>query len=284
MHSDRSAAVQLMRRWRRSGVELFVASPDSGGFTRHSHHEYVISANLCGVERVTLDRRQFTVGTDELTLYNPGEVQSGRSEVSDGERWACVSVYVDPDVVADRYAGDVEFYEPLLVAPDLRTRLLLLGLGPVDAAMDESIQRLLDAVFTRARIGARQLDPAEVRAQRWFADVGADPTQPLSVGEIAAHLGWTRETFTRRFTEVTGTPPYAWHLQMRLRRARALLQQGLPPSRVASEAGFADQAHLHRHFRAAYAVTPAQVRGSGLNTPVTIVQEQTQGPGPRFPA
>ena len=242
------------------GVEIVVNAPASGGFARHSHDEYVISANVCGVERVRLDRRTFTLGTDEVTLYNPGEVQSCRADVPDDEQWACVSVYLDPAVVTRRLGHEAEFHEPMVAAPRLRTELLGLVLPATDDA-SRRVDRLLDTVFGAVRLGEPRADTALAEARSWFE--GPVPTfTPLNMADVAARLGWSRETFTRRFTAATGTPPYAWHLQSRLRAARRRLRAGHRPSRVAADLGFTDQAHLHRHFVAAYALTPDQARRS----------------------
>ncbi len=249
--------------WSQDGIELFVAAPASGGFTRHSHDEYVISANVCGVEDVQLDRRQFTLGTDELTLYNPGEVQSCRTAVGDDERWSCVSLYLAPEVLMRRLSHSAEFQEPVLTAPALRAELVRLALSPVDATTPRRLERLLDAVFDQAALGPRRGSSEMAQAHAWIRDgTGQEPWEPLNVGRVAAHLGWSRETFTRRFTQATGTPPYAWHLQARLLQARRLLRQGHSPAEVATLVGFTDQAHLHKHFQAAYSITPAQIRAS----------------------
>lgn len=237
-------------------------APASSGFTRHSHDEFVISANVSGIERVRLDRHQFVVGVDEITLYNPGEVQSCSAAVDDDDRWSCASVYVDPEVVVGRLGGQVEFHRPYVVAPKARACLLELAMSPVDERMPQRVERLLDAVFAAAPLGHPRGAPEVEHARAWLSGGSRpyDPAAPLAVGDIAAHLGWTRETFTRRFTRATGTPPYAWHLQARLLVARRLLRQGRSPAEVAVEVGFADQAHLHKHFQPAYATTPGQVQ------------------------
>ncbi|WP_409494755.1 helix-turn-helix domain-containing protein [Amycolatopsis sp. cmx-11-12] len=250
-----------MRVWEQDGIEVFVAAPASGRFTRHRHDEYVISANVCGIEYVRLDRRRFTLGTDELTLYNPGEVQSSEASVGDGERWSCVSVYVDPGFLIRRFGFAAEFQEPVITAPVLRAELLTLALSPVDDTTPGRVEWLLNAVLNQARLGPKRSSPEMARAHAWLLN-GPERgvSEPVNIGQLAAHLGWSRETFTRRFTQATGTPPYAWHLQARLRRARRLLRQGQSPAEVAVQAGFTDQAHLHKLIQAAYSTTPSRIR------------------------
>ncbi|TDD35004.1 helix-turn-helix domain-containing protein [Saccharopolyspora elongata] len=148
--------------------------------------------------------------------------------VGDDERWSCVSVYVAPEVVTRKLGYEAEFHEPVVTAPALRAELLRLALSPVDATTPHLVQRLLDAVFTQAPLGPGRFSPEVAQAHSWLSgDAGRESLEPLSIGQVAAQLGWSRETFTRRFTQATGTPPYAWHLQERLRRARRLLRQGL---------------------------------------------------------
>jgi len=45
-------------------------------------------------------------------------------------------------------------------------------------------------------------------------------------------------------------------MQLRTRRAKGLLRNGMAASDVAHHLGFADQSHLNRHFRSAYGITP----------------------------
>ena len=51
-------------------------------------------------------------------------------------------------------------------------------------------------------------------------------------------------------------PPHAYHLQLRIDRAKRLLAAGSAPARVANDSGFVDQSHLTRHFRKWVGVTP----------------------------
>jgi AraC-like DNA-binding protein len=60
----------------------------------------------------------------------------------------------------------------------------------------------------------------------------------------------------RAFRAETGLPPHAYLNQVRVRQARALLASGMAPAQVAATTGFADQAHLTRHFKRVVGVPP----------------------------
>jgi AraC-like DNA-binding protein len=68
--------------------------------------------------------------------------------------------------------------------------------------------------------------------------------------------GLSQFAVLRAFRAETGLPPHAYLNQIRVRRARTLLDQGIAPADVALTTGFADQAHLTRHFKRVVGVPP----------------------------
>ena len=79
---------------------------------------------------------------------------------------------------------------------------------------------------------------------------------PPTLDELALATGVGPYTLLRAFRAETGLPPHAYLNQLRVRQARQLLDRGVPPARAAAEAGFADQAHLTRHFKRVLGVPP----------------------------
>ena len=53
-------------------------------------------------------------------------------------------------------------------------------------------------------------------------------------------------------------PPHRFQLAQRVRLARRLLERGVPIAAVAAATGFADQSHLHRHFKRGLDLTPGE--------------------------
>ncbi len=64
----------------------------------------------------------------------------------------------------------------------------------------------------------------------------------------------------RTFHQHVGIPPHEYMVQLRLERARSMLATGAPAAEAAHHAGFADQSHLHRHFKRVIGVTPGKYR------------------------
>lgn len=264
-------------RLRDEGVDLAVVRPDSGGFPRHSHPEYVVSVNVLGRERVRLDGSAFEVGTDEVTVYNPGQVQSCTTDVPDGSAWSCVSLYLDPGAVASWTGGRVvDVARPAVHAPRLRAVLLAAARAGAGAGADRDVlAERMEVLFLALvdRTGTRT-DPApgprDHRVRVVMDRLRDDLTTPARVGELAADVGLSREQLTRCFTRAVGCPPYAWQLQARLAEGRRLLRRGEPVAEVVHRLGFADQAHFSKHFRAAYGTAPGRYRTASPGRPVGV--------------
>jgi AraC family transcriptional activator FtrA len=86
---------------------------------------------------------------------------------------------------------------------------------------------------------------------------------PLTIAELAEEAGMSERTFVRRFQAATGMPPGKWLIQMRVRRARDLLEAtNATIDEVALRCGFADASTLRRHFTTHVGATPSNYRSA----------------------
>ncbi len=85
-----------------------------------------------------------------------------------------------------------------------------------------------------------------------------DPGADLNLGKLAAACGISRFRLVRLFKAGLGLSPQRYHIQLRVQRARALLEAGRTPSEVPHLVGFYDQSHLNRHFTRRLGISPAR--------------------------
>ncbi|MCE4540604.1 AraC family transcriptional regulator [Pelomonas sp. P7] len=105
----------------------------------------------------------------------------------------------------------------------------------------------------------RSLEPA-------LEHIRAHIGEPQRLEALAALCGLSVWRFATVFRERVGQSPYRYVSVLRVQRAQALLSQGVPAARAASEAGFYDQSHLNRCFKRQCGMTPRQY------------QQRTDGP------
>jgi AraC family chemosensory pili system transcriptional regulator ChpD len=258
-----------IRLQRRPGFEvaLLAAVADGAAFPKHTHDEYVVSANLSGAEWIWLDRRSYEAGTGDVTAYNPGALQASRGRASADAAWSFVSLYAEPGFAADALGlpAPPTLPQPVLVDPRAATALLTLArCAREDASsppglLDEAAVETLGAVARPAQAVERP-DAGNAALRRVAEHLLDRLADPPDLATLAREAGLSREHLVRRFSARFGLPPMAWAQQRRLARARGMLRAGLAPAAVAAALGFADQAHLTRAFRSTAGITPGRYR------------------------
>ncbi|MBY6067343.1 helix-turn-helix domain-containing protein [Leisingera aquaemixtae] len=101
-------------------------------------------------------------------------------------------------------------------------------------------------------------DPVLGRMQQLMLD---NLPEPLALTDIAGRLGLSLKALRLRCKRGLGMTPQAAYLQMRLQRARELLQStAMPVTEVALATGFASLPGFSRQFKAMYQRSPRDMR------------------------
>lgn len=148
-----------------------------------------------------------------------------------------------------RAAGEV--WERLVAAPDSSERVAILD-------------RVLLDRLQRARVSSDE--PVLRASEAAAAAIGGRTSHPPSVDAMAAAAGLGRRQLERRFLAAVGIPPKTAFRVARFRDAVARLHAHPTAdlARIALEAGYADQPHFTREFRALAGTTPGAYRRERL--------------------
>jgi AraC-like DNA-binding protein len=261
---------EVARYWRHAGVpgvDLLRARYVTHRYTRHAHETFTFALIESGIEEFSYGGSLLRAGPGGVALLNPDMVHTGQAGTPEG--WAYRVLYPDPGLVAG-VAADLGWRRgtpsfPETVVYDARSARLLraahIAAEHGDRLASSSLLRAALAGLLRAhaRPGDRGAagqgrSPAAVRAVRdLLAGRLADPP---SLDDLASECGMSPFALVRAFRAETGLPPHAYVNHLRVRLARRLLDGGLAPAEVAARAGFADQAHLTRHFKRVVGVPP----------------------------
>lgn len=269
--ADGQQAVEVARYWQHSavaGVDLLRARFVTHRYGRHAHQTYTLGVIEAGVEEFEYRGSLLRAGPGTVALLNPEVVHTGQAGVPDG--WSYRVFYPEVDVVASIAAelgwpaGTPSF--PETVVTDSRGAQLIraahLAAEHGDRLASSSLLRTAiggllaahGAAVPGGRTGRPGRSPAAVAQTReLLSERMADPP---SLDELSAATGLGPFALLRAFRAETGLPPHAYLNQLRVRQARSLLDGGLAPAQVAACTGFADQAHLTRHFKRVVGVPP----------------------------
>ena len=244
------------------GVDLLTARFVTHRYTRHAHATYTIGLIEYGVEEFEHAGTLLRAASGQVALLNPEVVHTGQAGVPEG--WRYRVLYPSVEVVRDVAGSTGTPHFPRTIVDDPATARLLRSVHASAArgdalASSSALRVALASVLGRhsARPPAPGGPRAASRAVRAARDLlHARLSAPPSLEELAAAVGTGPFALLRAFRAAYGLPPHAYLTNLRVQRARALLDQGGRPAEVAARVGFSDQAHLTRHFKRVVGVPP----------------------------
>jgi len=272
----KSPANTAVRFWRDPdlpGVEVRWSSYREEAFRDHVHAQYSVGFLESGRTTFVLDGAPHVAVAGRMVLIGPGAVHACNPDP--GSDMTYRMFYVAPAWLASvaaevfgREVGQPAFPKPVVDDLELLGRWRALHQAIIDNADRLEKETLLVEGLAEliARHGAlgRPDEPAgnEEAVRRVRERLAADPAGKVSLDDLAGVAGLSRYHLLRVFRSLTGLSPHAYHNQLRVDLAKRLLADGLDLSRVAAEAGFADQSHFTRVFRQFTGATPSQYRAS----------------------
>lgn len=268
---------ETARFWREAAyddLECLSAVFRTHAYAPHSHETYVMGIVETGCETFRCRGARHYAGPGMFCLVNPEEVHDGEPH---GAGYAYRMIY--PSLALVRAIGEELTGRTLNATPRFRTpvavdRPLARRFAAFHRALEagtEVLERDERTVSILAEILARHADlgPAHAlgdesgplaRVRERLDAIALGEQEAMDLPALARLAGLSRTHLVRAFRRQTGFTPHAYLIDRRVRRAREFLRRGMAPADVAALAGFADQAHLTRAFKARYGVTPGVFR------------------------
>lgn len=266
------------RFWRSPGlpfVESRCANDSAACYVPHAHASLSIGAVDGGHSVFTRGQRQRRLSRGDVVLIPAGVVHSC-NPVEDG-LWSYQMLYLDEawvKLVVDETRGEQERagspgFTDLsreVVPPQVHARLTRLNTILFSERPEQEKEAEL-LLFVGDLFGSMAIGAGGTRSKKDFkplanvkALIEARCLETISLDEMALEAGMSRYHLIRVFKQVHGLTPHAWQLDLRIQRARRLLDDGLSLAEVAMHLGFSDQSHFQRVFKQRVAATPGEYR------------------------
>ncbi|MGX5849902.1 AraC family transcriptional regulator [Mesorhizobium sp. PL10] len=250
-------------------------------FTRHryqlhTHPTYVVALITQGCERVRIGNESVVAPSGTVLLVNPEVWHDGEAGAEKG--WAYRTFYPSTSLMGaiaaelgqDRaplfsqsIVDDADLVQAVAVAHQSSTS------GDAAGAETSMLIALRKLILRHGDWGGRRREAVESFGSkgrlRVYEQVIEDHLNlDLDLQRLAEAAGVTRFQVIRDFKKALGLTPAAFIRDRRLRRADLLIRQGSDLADAAFAAGFSDQSHLSRTFRAAHGMTPGMFRRAGV--------------------
>jgi AraC-like DNA-binding protein len=251
------------------GLQLLRGHRSHAHLPRHSHTTFQIAFIESGCQQLRIKGNTHRVGRGQIVVLHPGEAHT--EGPNDNSGWCARAFYPSLEMILNAVAstgtkcgGTPFFQDPVLNDGELIETLRSLH-QLLEAPGGDDLQRDTLAALAAARLVARHArpgtineapDPGRIALERVRCCLEERCTENLSLRELAAIANLNPFHLLRSFTRAYGLPPYAYLMQSRVARARALLDRGVAIIEASQEVGFFDQSHFSRNFKRLLGVTP----------------------------
>lgn len=247
-----------------AGIQRIEAFFSGKAYAPHRHDTYSIGYTIEGVQSFDYRGSRSDSTPGKVIVLHPDEIHNGEAGSAEGFHYRMI--YIEPSMVREALgssAGALPFVKEAVFGDPRLFRAIHEAFKDMDAALE---QVALDEITTLLADGLLANDPSATSSKRSLIDakatglareyLDANLDRTVTSDELESITGQNRYALSRQFRKAYGTSPYRYLMMRRLDHARAEIATGLSLVDAAINAGFSDQAHMTRRFKANYGISP----------------------------
>ncbi|MEM9907817.1 MAG: AraC family transcriptional regulator [Cyanobacteria bacterium P01_D01_bin.44] len=264
---------QGIKLWRISefdNLELLRAESIYHSYARHAHPGYSIGIIESGVGGSYYRGNTYLAPPRSVVFMNPEEPHTGYS--AEGLPLTYRMLYpsfgliqqiaTEADIKGSPYFKEF-FIEDDALARQIFSLHIVLEQSPDRLEKQSSLVEVISTLllnYADFDTRSRQSNQEHRAVQLIKAYLHENFSVNVSLEHLVDLTGLNRSYLIRVFRQTVGMPPYEYLTQIRVRKAKQLLETGLPIAEVAIAVGMSDQSHLTRHFKSLVGMTPGHYR------------------------
>lgn len=238
-------------------------------FPNHFHEYYVIGFMESGRRILSCKNRTYTIREGDILLFNPGD--SHACAQSDGGVLDYRGINIPKETMLE-LAGEITGQRALpgfssCVVRDGTAAGYLRPLHERIMERSREFDREEHLLFLISRLIRQYGQPFEscmpecrTEIEKACAFMEEHYGERLCLDQICRHVALSKSTLLRAFTKSKGATPYSYLLNIRIGKAKHLLEQGVLPADAALQTGFADQSHFSGYFHRFIGLSPGAYR------------------------
>ena len=273
--SRRAAPKEYVKFWRDPvlrDLEMLHATYITYAFARHAHEGFGIAIVESGAMEFDYRGASHIAPAGSVVITHPGEMHTGHAVLETVWTYRTLLPAIDWLQQAATELGQQTV--PYFSSPVIHDRRLNQQLVNLHRTLETSpsfleresrflgsmVQLIQHYGSKRPQVRAAGTETRAVQQVRDY--LASHYARNISLNELANLTNLSPFQLLRAFRKQTGLPPHAYLNHVRVQQAKQLLAAGYPIIEAALATGFAEQSHLHRHFKKRLGVTPGQyVRG-----------------------
>lgn len=240
-------------------------------FLSHFHEYYVIGYIESGQRTLSCNSQEYAVRPGHILIFNPGD--SHACVQSDGGTMDYRGLNISREIMLSLMEKPEGQQEPPVFSPNvifdsetagcLRSLHDLVISGSRGPGKEE--QLLLLGTLLVQKYGQalpRPVPRYDEEVRRVCAFIEENHGEHICLDQLCRCAGLSRSTLLRAFTRSKGITPYRYLENIRVSRAKKLLEQGVSPAEAALQSGFSDQSHFTNYFDRFLGLSPGAYRNT----------------------
>ncbi|HBF2211274.1 helix-turn-helix domain-containing protein [Clostridioides difficile] len=244
-------------------------------FPNHFHEHYVIGFIEKGQRYLSCKNKEYTTSTGDLLLFNPFDSHTCEQIDDKVLDYRCINIKPEImkktvfEITGKNYLP--KFNQPVIFRSELVPLLQELHYIIMEEELDFKKEELF--FFLIEQLIEEHTDPnlqsnlenTNIEIQAVCDYLENNYAEHIVLDELSTIAGMNKYSLLRNFTKLKGITPYRYLENIRVNKAKKLLEKGVEPIDAAIQTGFVDQSHFTNFFKNFIGLTPKQYQNIFIN-------------------
>ncbi|MBH7723150.1 AraC family transcriptional regulator [Clostridioides difficile] len=244
-------------------------------FPNHFHEHYVIGFIEKGQRYLSCKNKEYTTSTGDLLLFNPFDSHTCEQIDDKVLDYRCINIKPEImkktvfEITGKNYLP--KFNQPVIfrseIVPLLQELHYIIMEEELDFKKEELFFFLIEQLIEEHTDPNLQsnLENTNIEIQAVCDYLENNYAEHIVLDELSTIAGMNKYSLLRNFTKLKGITPYRYLENIRVNKAKKLLEKGVEPIDAAIQTGFVDQSHFTNFFKNFIGLTPKQYQNIFIN-------------------
>ncbi|MBY2229461.1 AraC family transcriptional regulator [Clostridioides difficile] len=244
-------------------------------FPNHFHEHYVIGFIEKGQRYLSCKNKEYTTSTGDLLLFNPFDSHTCKQIDDKVLDYRCINIKPEImkktvfEITGKNYLP--KFNQPVIfrseLVPLLQELHYIIMEEELDFKKEELFFFLIEQLIeehTEPNLQSN-LENTNIEIQAVCDYLENNYAEHIVLDELSTIASMNKYSLLRNFTKLKGITPYRYLENIRVNKAKKLLEKGVEPIDAAIQTGFVDQSHFTNFFKNFIGLTPKQYQNIFIN-------------------
>ncbi|HBG4843002.1 TPA: AraC family transcriptional regulator [Clostridioides difficile] len=244
-------------------------------FPNHFHEHYVIGFIEKGQRYLSCKNKEYTTSTGDLLLFNPFDSHTCEQIDDKVLDYRCINIKPEImkktvfEITGKNYLP--KFNQPVIfrseLVPLLQELHYIIMEEELDFKKEELFFFLIEQLIeehTEPNLQSN-LENTNIEIQAVCDYLENNYAEHIILDELSTIAGMNKYSLLHNFTKLKGITPYRYLENIRVNKAKKLLEKGVEPIDAAIQTGFVDQSHFTNFFKNFIGLTPKQYQNIFIN-------------------